>query len=93
MPFAVETDRRCRHGLVSRESVPSNLPIGTWVWTMTVDEAGRLREVRTGDVTDLGDDAQLDGQRDPLAGVGALRGGSARFWNDNVSEVSGEPAE
>lgn len=73
--------------------VPTDLPIGTWVWTMTVDEAGRLREVRTGEVADLGDDAQLGGQRDPLAGIGALRGGSARFWYDNVSEVSGEPAE
>lgn len=72
---------------------PSNLPIGTWVWALTLDENGRLREVRTGEVADLGDDVQLDGQRDPLARVGALRGGSARFWYDNVSEVTGEPAE
>lgn len=73
--------------------VPWNLPIGTWVWALTLDENGRLREVRTGEVGDLGDEVQLEGQRDPLARVGSLRGGSARFWYDNVSEVSGEPAE
>jgi hypothetical protein len=73
--------------------VPSDLPIGTWVWALILDENGRLREVRTGEVGDLGDDVQLDSQRDPLARVGALRGGSARFWYDNVSEVSAEPSE
>lgn len=73
--------------------VPSDLPIGTWVWALILDENGRLREVRTGEVGDLGDDVQLEGQRDPLAGVGAPGGGSARFWYDNVSEVPGEPAE
>lgn len=74
-------------------AVPSDLPAGTWVWALILDENGRLREVRTGEVADLGDEVQLDGQRDPLARVGALRGGSARFWYDNVPEVSGEPAE
>jgi hypothetical protein len=73
--------------------VPTDLPIGTWVWALTLDDDGRLREVRTGEVGDLDDEVRLDGQRDPLARVGSLRGGSARFWYENVSEVSGEPAE
>ena len=73
--------------------LPTDLPVGTWVWALVLDEDSRLREVRTGEVGDLGDDIHLEGQTDPLARVGSLRGGSARFWYDNVPEVSGEPAE
>lgn len=73
--------------------VPTDLPTGTWVWALILDDDGRLREVRTGEVADLGDAVQLDGQRDPLARVGSLRGGSARFWYDQVPEVSAEPSE
>lgn len=34
-----------------------------------------------------------ENQRDPLARVGALRCGWARFWYDYTPEVSGEPTE
>jgi hypothetical protein len=73
--------------------VPSDLPIGTWVWALILDDDGRLREVRTGEVGDLGDEVQLEAQGDPLARVGSLRGGSARFWYDQVPEVSAESSE
>lgn len=73
--------------------IPSDLPTGTWVWVVILDDDGRLHEVRTGETADLGDNVNLHGQRDPLGRVGALDGGSARFWYDNISEVSGEPAE
>jgi hypothetical protein len=63
------------------------------VWALILDDDGRLREVRTGEVVDLGDAVPLDGQRDPLARVGSRRGGSARFWYDQVPEVSAEPNE
>jgi hypothetical protein len=73
--------------------VPTDLPTGTWVWALILDDDGRLREVRTGEVADLGDAVQLDGQRDPMARIGSLRGGSADFWYDQVPEVSAEPSE
>ncbi|HKY15616.1 MAG TPA: hypothetical protein VJM33_11890 [Microthrixaceae bacterium] len=72
---------------------PSDLPVGTWVWVLRVDDDGRLREVRSGETADFGDGVRLEGQSDPLARVGALPGSSARFWYDNIPEVSGEPAE
>lgn len=74
-------------------NMPSTLPVGTWVWAIILDDDGRFDEVRSGEVVDLGTDVHLENSPDPLTRVSAVHGGAARFWYDNVPEVSGEPKE
>ena len=75
-------------------ALPVGLPPGSEVWVVRLDDSGRIAEIRSGEVLDLGDDVNLADSPDPLVLAGAVgRGVAARFWYDNVPEVSGRPVE
>ena len=75
-------------------ALPVGLLPGSEVWVVRLDDSGRIAEIRSGEVLDLGDDVNLADSPDPLVLAGAVgRGVAARFWYDNVPEVSGRPVE
>lgn len=69
------------------------LPVGTTVATIEVDDQGRLELVRTGTVLDFGDDVELSGSSQLINRLSAAASTTARFWYDDVPEVSAVPTD
>lgn len=59
--------------------VPVDLPVGTEVWLLDLDDAGRIEQVDAGVVVEVD--------------VSALGGFRSHFWYDDIPEVSERPAD